>query len=268
MTTNVIEEVRRIAPPVPATSELGRARQRAKLTDAITVEASFPDREETLAPVTGVDSSRKGRVSRGRLHVVSAVVAIAAAAAAVAIPLSLGSTKPPTERVIESAAPVMALDGYRLRLPSDYRLTAANMSNCSPPGVAFVSPTSGPPRTSASPADVPGYASQTEVAANADGGCLSMVLAPPYTPTGTNPDPEAGTFEVEQPVQVGRYEGRAGAWYSVSKPSGARTEEQSLYVQIPIAGGQVQDLVVSANGLSESELISVVANGLMVAASS
>lgn len=114
----------------------------------------------------------------------------------------------------------------------------------------------------------PPYESQMAVAANAQGGCISMVLAPPYTATAADPDPEAGTLESTQPVQVGRYEARAGTWTSVSKPSGVRTEQWSLYIEIPLADGQTQDLVVSSYGLSQNALVTIVANGLTVGAGS
>jgi hypothetical protein len=105
-------------------------------------------------------------------------------------------------------------------------------------------------------------------AANADGGCIAMVLAPAYTPTAADPDPEAGTFENTQPVQVGPFQGREGTWTTVAKPSDVATQQASLYVEIPVAGGQDRDLAVSANNLSENALVSLVANGLSVAGSS
>jgi hypothetical protein len=78
-----------------------------------------------------------------------------------------------------------------------------------------------------------------------------------------SPDPESGSFEDTQPLQVGSYEARAGTWNSVPKPSGAITAiNQALYVEIPLGGGQQQDLVVGASGLSQTALISIVANGL------
>jgi hypothetical protein len=99
-------------------------------------------------------------------------------------------------------------------------------------------------------------------AANAEGGWISMVLAPPYTPTAANPDPESGTFEDHTPVQVGPYVGHAGTWTTFAKPSGTASEQAGLYVQIPLADGQAQDLVVSANDLSTSQLVALVGSGL------
>jgi hypothetical protein len=105
-------------------------------------------------------------------------------------------------------------------------------------------------------------------AANAEGGCIAMVLAPPYTPTTADPDPESGTFENTQPIQVGPYEGRVGTWTMFAKPSNVATQQAGLYVEIPLAGGQDQDLVVSSNNLSEGALVALVANGLSVVGSS
>jgi hypothetical protein len=197
---------------------------------------------------------------------------VVVAAAGVAIPLSLGTTTPAVKRVTKGAAPVMALASYRLRLPQSYRLTAATTTVCPALDVAFVSPdpTS---RTwtadgTASPVQTPGYASDMAVAANAEGGCIAMVLAPPYTPTTADPDPESGTFENTQPVQVGPYEGRVGTWTMFAKPSNVATQQAGLYVEIPLAGGQDRDLVVSSNNLSESALVALVATGLSVAGSS
>lgn len=48
----------------------------------------------------------------------------------------------------------------------------------------------------------------------------------------------------------------------------ASARSTGLYVEIPVAGGQVQDLAVSANDLTVSELISIVASGLSVVGSS
>jgi hypothetical protein len=102
-------------------------------------------------------------------------------------------------------------------------------------------------------------------AANAEGGCVFMVLAPPYTPTAANPDPESGSFENTPPVQVGSYEGRVGTWTYYPKPSDVATQESALYVEIPVGGGQEQDLAVSSYNLSEGALVSLVANGLSIA---
>jgi hypothetical protein len=169
---------------------------------------------------------------------------------------------------VKAGGPVMDLASYRLRLPSNYRLTKTTDSSCPVEGVGFSSPSHGHAGASSSTANVPGYATQLVAAANAEGACLYAVLAPPYTPTAADPDPEAGTYESSPPVQVGPYEGRAGTWTAVAKPSGATSQQAALYVELPVAGGQMQDLAVSSYGLSEPALISLVADGLTTAGSS
>jgi hypothetical protein len=214
---------------------------------------------------------RTGLTRRRRSYLAGAAAAVVAAAG-VAIPLSLGTTTPAATRITKGAAPVMALASYRLRLPKSYRLTAATTTVCPALDVAFVSPDPTPGTWTAdgtaSAVQTPGYASDMAAAANAEGGCIAMVLAPPYTPTTADPDPESGTFENTQPVQVGPYEGRVGTWTMFAKPSNVATQQAGLYVEIPLAGGQDRDLVVSSNNLSESALVALVATGLSVAGSS
>lgn len=279
MTTDTIEAVRALAPAVATTTEGGRARQRRKLTDAMAAEASALRPERVLAPRVG-DVPIPDRAARRRRLSLAGAAAVIVAAAAVALPLALQTSPPSAAHVTNTAksdkgaashlgaAPVMRLASYRLRLPHNYRLTAASATECPAAGVTFVGPGSSSNGTTASSADVPDYAAQMAVNANAEGGCIFMVLAPPYTPTAADPDPEAGTFESTQPVQVGPYTGRVGSWTSVAKPSGVATQQAALYVQIPLTSGQDRDLVVSANNLSASALVSLVANGLSVTGSS
>lgn len=224
------------------------------------------------SPLPG-SASHRGQVRRIVPAMVATAAAAAVAVAGVAVADGHGHATPrvaaqPGRQVTKSGGPVMELASYRLRLPINYRLTAAATSECPVLGVGFVSPNPGKGGTTASTAQVPEYASQIATAASADGGCIAMVLAPPYTPTATDPDPEAGTFEITPPVQVGPYEGHVGTWTSYAKPSNVATQQAGLYVEIPVAGGQTQDLAVTANNLSESALVSLVANGLSVGGSS
>lgn len=266
MTTDAIEEVRLLAPLVEPPSEFGRARQRRKLADAIAVESTPSRQERVSAPVP-----IRARHALSRRTYLAGAAAVMIAVVAVVLPLSLGTHAPAATRVTKRAEPVLELASYRLRLPSTYRLTSATAPQCSV-GVTFSVPESTPwtgvRSASASPVQTPAYASDMTAAANAEGGCVTLALAPPYTPTPANPDPEAGTLENTPPVQVGPYEGRVGTWTSFEKPSDVASQQASLYVEIPIGGGQTRDLVVSANNLSESALISLVANGLSVAGSS
>lgn len=268
MTKDAIDEVRLFAPLIEMPSELGRARQRTKLEDAIAVESTASRQKRPSAPVDAPASIRPGHALRRRTYLVGAAAAMVAAAG-VALPLSLGASTPPTGPV-KRAAPVMKLAGYRLRLPSNYRLTTAKKATCHlpagyPSGVTFAAPASSPPGGTASREQSPDYASQMAAAANGAGGCIWMALAPAYTPSSADPDPEAGALENARPVQVGPYEGRAGTWTFVAKPSNVASQEAWLYVEIPLAGGRTQDLVISAYNLSVGALVSIVADGLTVA---
>ena len=164
----------------------------------------------------------------------------------------------------------MRIASYRLRLPNSYRLTAATTVKCPVP-FGFVKPGSSPTQWvavgTAPTAQSPAYASQMVAAANAEGSCISIVLAPPYTPTTANPDPDAGVLQNTQSVQVGSYQGRVGTWTLTSEPNSSTvgTSQPALFVEMPVSGGQTQDLVVTADNLSESALVSLVASGLSVA---
>jgi hypothetical protein len=96
-----------------------------------------------------------------------------------------------------------------------------------------------------------------------------MVLAPPYTPTAAQPDPEAAV-SAKQPAQVGPYHAyiRTGSLYYVPQTGAYGPVETVLYVEIPLPNGQVQGLVVGEQGLSQSQLIALVAEGLSVAGTS
>jgi hypothetical protein len=260
MSTDVIDEVRLLAPPFEPTSELERARQRQKLTDSIAAESGVSSggkvplrrRKRRLA---------RGGVSRRRAYL-AAAAALLVAAAATAIPLSLGGGT-------SSAAPVIQLASYRLRLPANYRLTAAITSDCHP-YLLFKPPTN--------PWDgkMPGassYASQVASAAGTAGGCVFMALLPAYTPTAATPDPEQAVLSGAEQVQVGPYQAWVGTTdategpadgYAIIKsgPTQDLGDETMLYVEIPLNGGQTQDLVVGSSSLSQSQLVSLVANGL------
>jgi hypothetical protein len=274
MIKNVIDEVRLLAPTVDPTNESDRARQRQKLADAIAVESVLVASPGPLSGMGDVATIHHSRPSRRRFYVVGAVAAVAAAV--VAIPLSLTGPTPVASAVVITAGPTTV----RVGLPQNFQLASVSLPSCAsaPVDVAWVSPATASSSTSdaASPTDsvsetfkisAPSYAAQIDTAANAQGGCAAMALAQPYTPTAANPDPEAGRFENTPPVAVGPYQGREGTWTSYSKPSDVATQNASLNVQIPLADGQVQDLVVSGYNLSDSALVALVANGISVSGS-
>lgn len=278
---DVIDRVRLLAPPFEPTSETERARQRRKLLDAIAVE-----RMEAVAAEAGVSDGRKPLFRqltlvrgsrRRRVHLAAAASALVAAAAATAIPLSLGAGSPAASRGTKGAAPVMQLASYRLRLPANYRLMAVITSDCHP-YLLFKPPTN--PWNGAMPGPS-SFASEVASVASAAGECVFMALLPPYTPTAAIPNPEQVTLSGAEQVQVGQYQAWVGTTTAndaahapaegdaIVKPGGQTQvlgDETMLYVEIPLAGGQAQDLVVGASGLTQSQLASLVANGLSVAA--
>lgn len=203
-------------------------------------------------------SRQRARWLGRRRGVLAGAAAVIVAAAGTAIPLSLGGGGS------APATPVLQLASYSLRLPTRYHLTSAVTSGCNPM-VMWASP---PGDGGGSDATTPDYASGDVAAATAAGGCLSMVLAAPYTPTASQPDPEAITSQAE-PERVGPYNAyiRTGSLYYLPQTGQYGPVETSLYVEIPLANGEMQDLVVGAEGLSQSQLLALVANGLSVGSS-
>lgn len=216
---------------------------------------------------------------RGGRPAVRVGLALAALGAAVALGVSLtgtGDTGPaarggaPAPNTAPSTGPVLRLAAYRLRLPAGYRLLSAAVSTCPAIGITFSSPSpvpGGPVTGSAGAADVPRYASEVGARANAEGGCVAMLLTPPYSPTSSGSHPEGSTAPGDQTVRVGQFAGRAGSSTLVTKSTGSDSTAEWLDVEIPLAGGQMQDLVVSSTGLSQGQLISLVGEGLSITGS-
>jgi hypothetical protein len=173
----LLEDSAHVPPPDDATIEAA--------VDLVLAE-SLRERNAT----TDVISTRR-RTPRRRAYLVAAA-AVLIAVAATAIPLVLGGGT-------SSAAPVLKLASYSFRLPTQYRLTSATTSACSVPLVVSF-PSSGGQGTPTSPS----YGPNVAAAASAAGGCISMVLVPPYTPTPSQPNPEL-LFDGAHPVRVGPY---------------------------------------------------------------
>ena len=237
-----------------------------------TARPSVPLVEADLARARAA-AARRRQARQQRAAACTVLTAAAAAVAVVALAQAQPARNPDRPRPIANAtngaAPVMRLASYSLRLPRDYRLTTATTPDCPPLDVAFTRPEPPAPgkpgdhaTASASRADVPLYAARDATQAHAKGGCIGMVLAPPYTPTAASPDPESAGLEGARSVQVGRYQGRAGTSTLYANPADARSTLEWLYVEIRLADGQHQDLVVGSTGLSQAALIALVANGL------
>jgi len=285
MSNDVIDHIRLLAPVVEATSDIERARQRRKLTDAISAEsiapavvgASSPRRERRLTRASVAVSIRNGHSRRGRYLAIAAAAIVAAAAAAAAaaasLSLSLGGGA--------SASPILKLDSYSLRLSTQFHLTAATSTNCGLVAVVGISaPTGDSPPISIPPLDQ----SIIATAASTSGACISMVLSPTYVPTPGIADPnlkpnstpetidglqawlssgpalETGTGNPGRIIIVGNN----GQTPPLPSPgsSSAAPNALSLLIEVPGTGGTMQDLVISETGLTQSTFVSLVSANL------
>lgn len=120
----------------------------------------------------------------------------------------------------------IALAGYRFRLPAGY---SRSSGACQPARL-----TPGRPMT---------VIYGVRAAASAEGGCLDVTLAAGSPPVP--PDVAA--------VTVGPYTG-----FLVTQGP----ERETLYLEIPVAGGGDHYLVLSAQGLTSEQLIAVARSGL------
>lgn len=79
-----------------------------------------------------------------------------------------------------------------------------------------------------------------------------MELSVPFTPTQSIPNPYAtGSQEVDVAGDMG--------WITVANYDKGKVQ---LTVALPQANGQMRDLVVGSSGLTKSELVTVVTQGL------
>lgn len=208
-------------------------------------------RQEVSTPAGTVTALRGWRRAPRRHPYLTGAAAMIALGAAVGAPISLSTGE-------HQSTTNLKLASYSFRLPGRYHLSTATSATCSPMLVW------GETGDMTGQASTPGYASGVSASASAAGGCLTMVLAPPYTPTQEWPDPETVVSSSDgQAVQVGPYNAlvRTGP-VIYTAANGYGPSETILDVQIPLSGGTQQDLVVAEQGLSQSQLISLVSQGL------
>jgi hypothetical protein len=279
MSNDVIDQIRLLAPVVEATSDIERARQRRKLTNAISAEAATPEvvgassprRKRWLARSSFAVSIRNGDARRRRYLAGVAAAIVAAAAAALSLSLAGGA----------SATPILKLDSYSLRLSPQFHLTAATTTNCGLVAVVGISAPTG----DSSPISIPPVdQGNIATAASASGACISMVLSPTYVPTPAATDPnvkpnstpetidglqawlssgpalETGTGNPGEVIIVGN-NGQAPPLPS-SGSSSAAPNALSLLIEVPGSGGTMQDLVISETGLTQTTFLSLVSANL------
>jgi hypothetical protein len=193
---------------------------------------------------------RRSRAAQGA-GALAAVIAVAG----LAVVLTAGGATAPH-------GAQLTLASFKLRLPARSRVLAPGSHVCLPAIVSYPS-TSVPSGGPANPTE-PKVAS----AATGDGGCVSILLTAPFTP-GSASSPTPFNDIHPAPVTIGGYQGTIGTaiWQGgdmtydgIHIPDG--TTQSELTLQVPAAGGQVEDLMFAAEGLSGQQLVSIVSSGL------
>ena len=148
------------------------------------------------------------------------------------------------------------LASYSLRLPAKYTPESSGSAACNPFGrkqVTFIPPVTQP----AEPA--------MAAAADQDGGCVLITLGPAFTPSATASPLKVSVISGDGPfqghtVEVDGYQ----AWVGSGAFTPTGTQQEVLVLFVPAPGGQVRDFTVTATGMSDAELVSVVSSGLSV----
>jgi hypothetical protein len=239
-----------------------------QLGDTLTRE--FHELVGALEPRAGLADTAiaRRRSVRRRAGVGVGGLGVAAAVSAGAV-LALGSGAAPA-RLGHSE---LHLASYKFALPRDATTIAATPAACALGAGVVVYPD-----VTASDESQMGVTTPAQPAiANAvtsQGGCVSMLLTNAYTP-GSDLTPVPGfPFLNQTPITIDGDSGAVGTQEFIgagerggdatvngsAMPSG--TENNELTLTIPAANGQDQLLIVTAAGVSQSELQSIVTSGL------
>lgn len=237
--------------------------------DELRLEFSMLDIPDPAAGVLQktVRRYRRWRLRR-RLLVAAPGVAVAASlgvALGLSGVLSPGSGGSRSNAIQLSDHHAIHLANYTFPLPKGYAVTSSLTATCpvllimtrpTPPTMPNNSTGSvvWSPPVIAQPFSASSSSSTAHMAAGAtaDGGCLVMELSVPFTPTQSIPNPYAtGSQEVDVAGDMG--------WITVANYDKGKVQ---LTVALPQANGQMRDLVVGSSGLTKSELVTVVTQGL------
>jgi hypothetical protein len=160
-----------------------------------------------------------------------------------------------------SDANAVRLENHVFHLPSGFRLTAATTTACHPDAVPA---TNNPPHITGTPKEVRVYpytTTQLATAVNSTGGCVVFAVTGSFTPTSATPNPYL-PFTVSTPgVRQVDVDGDV-AWLQTNPSPSETRPAYSLTVELPQANGQIQDLAVVSIGVSASELLTVISQGL------
>jgi hypothetical protein len=195
------------------------------------------------------------RLRRSRAAQSAGAVAAVMAVAGLILALTAGGTA-------ASHRPQLTLASFQLRLPARSHVLAPGSHVCLPAIVSY-------PSTS-TPSGGPANPTEPKVvsAATGDGGCVSILLTAPFTP-GSDNAPTPFNDANPTPVTISGYAGTIGtatwqggdmSYDGLPIPDG--TTQSELTLQVPVAGGQVEDLVFAAERLSRQQLVSIVSSGL------
>jgi hypothetical protein len=189
----------------------------------------------------------------------------AAAAVSVGIILALGSGSAPARL----GHAELHLAAYRFALPRDASPVAATPAACAlgQGMVAYSGTAADESQMGASTPDQPTIVS----AITGQGGCVSMLITNPYIPGSAVTPSEVYPEHDESAITIDDDSGTIGTQEIYGDPSGYTfsgvhvpdgTTNTVLTLVVPTADGQDQLLLVTAAGVSQSELQSIVASGL------
>jgi hypothetical protein len=206
-----------------------------------------------------IKQRRQGRARVRAATSISLVVAVAAAVTLVLSAIGSGSTLAHPLR--------LRLAGYAFSLPAGARVVPARPAGCL---IGYL--------TIAQTQAVIGTVPRTRqpAIANAitrDGGCVSLMLTTAHS--RSRPDALMKSLPAlqQRAVRIGAYRAEIGTSRTVgervnlnkngvSVPHKTEFENIELDVQLPAGAGRVRDLLVAAAGVSEQQLITIVASGL------
>ena len=195
--------------------------------DELSLRLALETELDDVTPCDGLAGLVIARARKGRRRRFAGVFGLFLVFAGIGVPIGIAGASGGTSA--RSGPVALRLGSYTLTLPDRYHLSDTRTAPCSAAAV---------------PAPRPDTA--TVAAAASSGACVLMFLTPPYSPRRADPNVPRGARE----VTVGQHR----AWLA------PRGDGAGLLIQ---QGDR--DLVIGAAGLSQSGLVSLVAQGLSAA---
>jgi len=213
--------------------------------DEIGLRLALETELDDVTPRDGLAGLVIARYRKGRRRRFAGMFGLFVVFAGIGVPIGVAGASGGTSA--RSGPVVLKLGAYALTLPGRYHLTNATAMPCA------ATATEAATATGAASAAGSGPGPQDAIAAAASPGvCVVLLLTPSVSPKRAAPEVPRGARE----VTVGHYRG----WLVPPVP-GAGT---ALVVEEDAA--KDQELVIGAEGLSRTELLSLVSSGLRSAA--